>query len=76
MKLLFTIFLILTGLIFAQELPKYAPGQAIIIIDQNAYSQIQNDLLQKSIQTSNPDASATYRSSLTRLIESKRSCII
>ena len=62
MKRLLTIILILSGLIFPQQLPKYAPGQAIVIFDQIAYSQIQNELLRESLQTSNPDANQLFSS--------------
>jgi hypothetical protein len=68
MKRLFTIFLILSGIILPQQPPKYAPGQAIVIFDQIAYSQIQNELLQESIQTSNPDANQLFSTlEVTRL---------
>jgi subtilisin family serine protease len=62
MKHLLIILLILSGVIFSQELPKYAPGQAIVVFDQIAYTQIQNELLQESLLTSNPDANQLFSS--------------
>ncbi len=48
MKCLIALLLFYTGILFSQQLPLYAPGQAIVIFNQTTFMQIENELLQES----------------------------
>jgi hypothetical protein len=53
MKHLLILLLILSGIMFSQQLPQYAPGQAIIMLTESAYYDFGTEFLSGELRTSN-----------------------